>query len=50
MVTTDSQSDFDMTKKAVYYDEDGPEIADENNVDKLKKPVRITELNKPIKQ
>ena len=41
MVTEDSLSDFDLTKKAVYYDEFGTAIADEGNKDKLKAPVKI---------
>lgn len=40
-VTTDSQSDFDHTKKAEYYDAKGFAIADRKNVDKLVKPVKI---------
>lgn len=40
-VTTDSHSDFDLTKKAVYYDGAGEQIADEANKDKLKKPLPI---------
>lgn len=40
MLTTESGSDFN-TKKASYYDEEGYEVADEENKDKLKKPVKI---------
>ena len=36
-VTEQSLSDF-TTKKAVYYDEDGHAIADEQHKDQLKKP------------
>ena len=38
----ESNSDFDHTKKAEYFDELGYEIADAANKDKLKKPVKIT--------
>jgi len=41
IVGPDSHSDFDMTKKAVYIDELGTGIADENNKDKLRKPIPI---------
>jgi|GEM_PF-5025335 hypothetical protein len=44
-VTTNSFSDFDSTKKAEYYDEDGFAIADSQHKDKLKKPLKIE--NKP---
>jgi hypothetical protein len=44
VVTENSQSDFDLTKKAVYYDELGTSIADEANRDKLKVPVKIAEI------
>ena len=43
MLTDDSHSDFDMTKKAVAYDADGFGVADKDNVDKLKKPVYINQ-------
>ena len=43
MVTEDSQSDFDLTKKAVYYDEDGYGIADEANKHLLAKPRKLKE-------
>jgi hypothetical protein len=46
MLTEDSKSDFDLTKKAAYYDEAGFGVADEGNKDKLKKPVRIDKGNK----
>lgn len=41
MVTEESQSDFDSTKKVAYYDEKSPLIADEANKGKLKKPRRF---------
>jgi hypothetical protein len=41
MLTEDSMSDFDNTKKASYFDADGPNVADESNKDKLKRPVKI---------
>ena len=41
VVTDNSYSDFDMTKKAKYLDELGTGIADEANKDKLRKPVPI---------
>jgi hypothetical protein len=44
IVNEDSHSDFDMTKKAVYYDELGTGIADEANKDKLIKPKFIEEI------
>ena len=46
-VTTDSHSDFDLTKKAVYYDEDGCEISDEANKHRLRKAIRIAEEVEP---
>lgn len=44
MVTTNSQSDFDLTKKAKYYDELGTGVADEDNKDKLNKPAPIQDF------
>ena len=41
VVTPESHSDFDLIKKAKYYDELGTAIADEANKDKLEKPVPI---------
>ena len=41
MLTEESQSDFDTTKKASYFDEEGFGVADEDNKDKLKKPAKI---------
>jgi len=45
MLTSESQSDFDNTKKAEYYDEEGFMVADEANKDKLAKPVPVTKLS-----
>jgi hypothetical protein len=42
IVTEDSISDFNI-KKAEYYDAEGFAIADRDNKDKLKKPVKIAE-------
>jgi len=36
-----SKGDFDRTKKAEYFDEDGYAVADAGNKDKLRKPKRI---------
>jgi hypothetical protein len=44
MVTKESRSDFDTTKKAEFYDEDGFEIADREHKDELKNPKKISEL------
>ncbi len=44
MITQDSHSDFNMTKKAKYYDELGTGIADEENKDKLNRPALIPEI------
>ena len=44
MVTEDSHSDFDLSKKAEYYDAEGFGVADKKNVDKLKKPVKISDV------
>ena len=41
MLTTDSKSDFDTTKKVAYIDADGFQVADEANKDKLNKPVKF---------
>ena len=43
MLTDESMSDLDTTKKAAYYDEESPLVADESNKDKLKKPVKINQ-------
>jgi hypothetical protein len=44
MVTEKSQSDFDNTKKAEYYDKEGFAVADKANKEKLKQPVSLKEL------
>ena len=41
MLTDKSQSDYSFTKRAAYYDADGPTVADEDNKSQLKKPKRI---------
>lgn len=45
MLTENSQSDFDNTKKAEYYDCEGFCVADEQNKDKLKNPKPLSELD-----
>jgi hypothetical protein len=45
-VTVKSQSDFDNTKKAAYYDDEGFSVADSENKDKLKKPIKIAKEDK----
>lgn len=44
MLTSKSLSDFDNSKKAEFYDEDGFEVADEQNKDKLKTPKTINNI------
>ena len=46
MLTEESQSDFDHTKKAEYIDEKSPLVADEANKHKLIKPVRFVFTDK----
>ena len=46
MLTDKSQSDYDKTKKAAYYDLDGYEVADEDNRHLLSKPAVIENLSK----
>jgi hypothetical protein len=41
MLTNNSFSDFDKTKKAEWYDEEDFHVADEAHKKKLKKPKRI---------
>lgn len=41
MLTEKSISDYDNTKKAVYYDAEGFTVADENNKHKLNKPASV---------
>jgi hypothetical protein len=44
MLTAESMSDFDSTKKAEFYDADGFGVADKANKDKLKNPQPVKEL------
>ena len=44
MLNTESRSDFDHTKKAEFYDEDGYEIADAENKESLKNTKPLTNL------
>ena len=46
MLTEKSKSDFDNTKKAEYYDEEGFAVADKDNKHKLKNPSSIKNLEK----
>jgi hypothetical protein len=46
MVTEDSRGDFDLNKKAEYYDEESPYIASEETKHKLKKPVKLPHKDK----
>lgn len=41
MLTPRSQSDFDHTKKAEYYDAEGFAVADKDNKHKLQKPEKL---------
>lgn len=43
MLTEESMSDFDFTKKAAYYDEAGYAVADEANKHKLAKPRKLAD-------
>jgi hypothetical protein len=45
MLTEDSKSDFDKTKKAEWYDADGFCVADNQNKEKLAAPRPIKDLN-----
>jgi len=45
MLTEKSQSDYDKTKKAEYYDLEGYSVADADNRHLLTKPEAIKELN-----
>lgn len=49
MLTADSCSDYDHTKKAEYYDEDGFMVADEANKDRLAKPALVKKLKEEQK-
>jgi hypothetical protein len=44
MLTKESVSDFDSTKKAEFYDEAGYQVADRDNKDKLNSPKKIEQL------
>lgn len=44
MLTKESSSDFDSTKKAEFYDEAGYQVADKANKDKLNSPKKIEQL------
>lgn len=44
MLTERSQSDFDNTKKAEYFDKEGFFVADEDNKAKLKNPAKIENI------
>ena len=44
MLTERSQSDFDNTKKAEYFDKEGFFVADENNKNRLKSPEKLENL------
>lgn len=45
MLTDKSQSDYDNTKKAEYYDAAGFTVADEANKHKLSKPEALKDLD-----
>ena len=47
MLTEDSLSDFDNTKKAQFYDAAGFAVADADNKHKLNKPEPIKDLDQP---
>ena len=47
MLTCNSQSDYDQTKKAAYYDAEGFAVADEQNKDKLTKPEPLDKIQDP---
>lgn len=42
----DSKSDFDMTKKAEFAEEDGFYVADSANAKQLTKPIRLSDQGK----
>lgn len=50
MLSEKSQSDFDNTKKAEYYDKEGFAVADKENKDKLKSPALVQNLEKSDKE
>jgi hypothetical protein len=43
VLTEDSKGDFNLNKKAEYYDAQGLGVADADNKDKLKAPVLIAD-------
>jgi len=50
MLSEKSQSDYDNTKKAEYYDAAGYSVADEANKHKLNKPEAMKNLQKEEKE
>jgi hypothetical protein len=46
MLTEKSQSDFDTTKKAEYYDKQGFAVADKDNKHRLKEAAKVEETQK----
>lgn len=50
MLSEKSQSDFDNTKKAEYYDAEGFNVADASNKHKLSKPEPVNSLQKEEKE
>jgi hypothetical protein len=45
MLTEESLSDFDNTKKAEFYDEEGFLVADTDHKDQLKNPQPVSKLS-----
>lgn len=50
MLTKDSLSDYDNTKRAEYFDADGYSVADKANKHKLKTPQAVKELQPEEKE
>lgn len=50
MLSENSRSDYDNTKKAEYYDAAGYSVADEANKHKLKQPESVKNLQKEEKE
>ena len=50
MLTENSLSDYDTTKKAAYYDAEGFNVADEDNKQKLNKPEAVEKLHNTDKE
>ena len=44
MLSAESKSDYDNTKKAEYYDKEGYAVADKANMHKLKSPESVEKL------